>query len=162
MQMQIIKHFSDNSFLTFGRGSFDDWCVFLKRPNMARFAPRDSLYFSQLKELAKKHGADKIYKDYVMLYSVTKPEIEQRILDGITRLTSGYGEDSLELDIIFTILYMGMVAEENKKGTKLGKRIKRLGMYELLINDKDVLYAADFMRGKRWWEINQMCRKYGF
>lgn len=162
MDFQTIKTFSDNSYLLFGRGNFDDWCVFLKRPNMAKFAPRDTLYFSQLKELAKKHGAGKIYNDYVLLYSVTGLGIEQKVLDGITRLTSSYGEDALELDIIFTTLYMGMIAEENKKNTKLGKRIKRLGMYELLINDRDVLYAAEFMRGKRWWEIDKMCKKYGF
>lgn len=162
MNVQIIKTFSDNSYLLFGRGNFDDWCVFLKRPNMARFAPRDSFYFSQLKSLAKKHGADKIYEDYVALYSMTSIGIEQDVLDEITNITSLYGEDALELDIIFTILYMGMIAEENKKNTKLGKRIKRLGMYELLINDRDVSYAAEFMRGKRWWEIDKMCKKYGF
>ena len=48
---------------------------------------------------------------------------------------------------IFSILYMAMIAEERKAGTRLGKRIKRLGIHKLLIENIPVREAANFMRG---------------
>lgn len=38
----------------------------------------------------------------------------------------------LYLSKLFSILYATMIAEENKKFTKLGKRIKHLGVFLLL------------------------------
>ena len=55
-----------------------------------------------------------------------------------------------------------MIAEENKKNTKLGKRIKRLGIYELLYGEKNVEYATNFMKGMNWRDIEQLCKEKGF
>ena len=63
---------------------------------------------------------------------------------------------------MFTILYMAMIAEEKKEHTKLGKRIKRLGVHKLLVERVPVSEAANFMRGMGWREIDRMCREYGF
>lgn len=63
---------------------------------------------------------------------------------------------------MFTILYMAMIAEEKKEHTKLGKRIKRLGVHKLLIEGVPVNEAANFMRGMGWREIDKMCSKFGF
>ena len=162
MNVQVIKTFGDGSYIYYDRGSFDNYCVYIEKPGMGRIAPRDYDYFTRIKHISKEYGCDKIYDDFLKLYSVTGDRLKQNILDGITRLTSGYGRYSPELDQIFTILYMGMVAEENKKGTKLGKRIKRLGMHELLVNNESPEYAASFMRGMGWRNIDLMCRQNGF
>ena len=45
---------------------------------------------------------------------------------------------------------------------RLGKRIKRLGIHELLVEGKSVSDAANFMRGMGWREIDSICRGYGF
>lgn len=63
---------------------------------------------------------------------------------------------------IYTILYMGMVAEERKAGTRLGKRIKRLGVHKLLVENQSVSDAANFMRGMRWREIDALCSARGY
>lgn len=55
-----------------------------------------------------------------------------------------------------------MIAEENKKHTKLGRRIKRLGIYTLLIEKRDLNYAANFMKGMPWRKIDRLCRERGF
>ena len=49
---QRIKTFSDGSFLEYDRGSFDDWCVYLTKPDGNRKPPRDMDYFKQLQNLA--------------------------------------------------------------------------------------------------------------
>ena len=68
----------------------------------------------------------------------------------------------MTIDVIFSILYMAMIAEERKKNTRLGKRIKRLGIHKLLIEKSNVLDAANFMRGMGWREIDSLCRARGF
>ena len=66
------------------------------------------------------------------------------------------------MDILFSTLYMTMISEEQKQYTKLGKRIKRLGVYALLKENKTALEAAEFMKGMNWREIDKLCKERGF
>lgn len=159
---QKIKDFSDGSFLEYDRGKFDDWCVYLTNANGTRRPPLDVDYFTQLQELAAKYSVERIYSDYVQVYELVGKAVNNADLVEITSIASSYGNDSLELDKIFSILYMAMIAEERKAYTKLGKRIKRLGIHKLLIEGKSVRDAANFMRGMGWREIAAMCEERGF
>lgn len=159
---QLIKRFENGAFLEYDRGSFDDWCVYLTQPAKNRRPPRDTDYFSALKNYAAKYGVQRIYNDYVLVYELTGKQVEANSLRRISEISSGYGQDALQIDIIFSILYMSMIAEEQKKNTRLGKRIKRLGIYVLLIENKTVSESANFMRGMRWREIDNLCRQRGF
>ena len=160
----IVKKYDDGSYLEFDKGGFDDWCVYLVKSG-SRTAPTDAGYFNQLKQYAAQYGADKVYKDFVNVYSLTGKKVEQTALDKITQIASSYKNkagDALEMDIVFTILYMAMIAEENKQYTKLGKRIKRLGVHMVLVENVDVNKAATCMNGKKWQEIDRMCKDRGF
>ena len=159
---QLIKSFSDGSFLEYDRGSFDDWCVYFTKSNGSRKPPRDVDYFSQLKQLAGKYGAKQIYSDYVRIYNLTGKQVEKPSLIAISQIAASYGTDALAVDIIFSILYMAMIAEEQKKSTYLGKRIKRLGVYKLLMENRSVNEAANFMRGMGWRDIAKLCEERGF
>ncbi len=159
---QLIKSFVDGSYLEYDRGSFDDWCVYLTKSSGVRRPPRDVDYFNQLKHFASKHGVDRIYNDYVRVYDLTGKQVESSALSNITAIAAAYGDDALEIDVIFSILYMAMIAEEQKKFTRLGKRIKRLGIYKLLIENRSVGEAANFMRGMGWRDIDYLCRERGF
>jgi hypothetical protein len=55
-----------------------------------------------------------------------------------------------------------MIAENNKLNTKLGKRIKRLGLHTLLIDGKSIDYSVSFMRGMSWKDIDLLCKSKGF
>ena len=160
---QVIKKFSDGSFLEYDRGSFDEYCVYLTKTDGARRPPRDTDYFAILKNYAAKYGVDRIYNDYVKIYDLTGKTIDNAVFDRISTITKTYGkEDGPELEVAFCILYMAMVAEEKKAHTKLGKRIKRLGIYTLLKEDKDVDTSANFMRRMGWQSIDELCRERGF
>ena len=139
MREKVIN-FKNGVSLEFASGSFDDWCVYLTDAEGKRSAPKDEDYFTALKLFSNKYGAEKIYKDFV----------------------SFYGDDCIDLEIIFSILYMGMIAEENKKNTRLGKRIKRLGLYTLLVEDETIFKSANFMRGMTWRTIDALCKERGF
>ena len=95
-----------------------------------------------------KYGVDKLYYDYVKIYDRTERNINEDVLIYITQIANEYDEqDILEVDIMFSILYMAMISEENKEYSKLGKRIKRLGVYSLLKENKTIEESATFMKG---------------
>lgn len=158
----VIKRFSDGSFLEYDRGSFDDWCVYYTNSTGIRKPPRDTDYFRQLRELAEAYGTEKVYGDYVNVYEISGKEISENALNKISILSASYGDAQLEVDVMFSVLYMAMIAEERKKYTRLGKRIKRLGIYNLLIENKSVTESANFMRGMGWRDIAQLCEERGF
>jgi hypothetical protein len=160
---QLIKVFDDASYIEYDRGSFDKWCVYEVRPNGYRRPPRDIDYFQTLKDLAEKYGANRVYHDFTKVYTWTDKYLSQRTLGLITELSQEYDEeDVVTVDKTFSIIYCGMIAEEQKKNTKLGKKIKRLGIHVLLIDNETVGYAANFMRGMGWQEIAQHCQERGF
>jgi len=159
---QRIKDFSDGAFLEYDRGQFDDWCVYMNSPNGTRRPPLDKDYFSQLQQFSAQYGVDRIYGDYVKVYNLVGKAVDNADLVEVTNIASGYGSDALELDKIFSILYMAMIAEERKAYTKLGKRIKRLGIHKLLIEGRSVQESANFMRGMGWRDIDALCKERGF
>lgn len=159
---EIIKKFSDGSFLEYDTGNFDDWCVYLTKPNGTRNPPRDTDYMHQLKAFSNKYGTERIYNDFIRIYDSTQNELNSETLDMITDITDSYGENSLELNIVFSTIYAAMIAEEKKAYSRLGKRIKRLAVHKLLIEDCSVYDSANFMRGMGWREISCLCEQRGF
>jgi len=157
----LIKIVRGRNKIEFDKGSFDDWCVFLTRPAQNRYAPKDTEYFTILRRLADIHCAIKIFNDFCSFYKDTDTQLNPGILDYISLISDSYGADAEEIDIWFTVIYAGMVAEENKTSTKLRKRIKRLGMHQLLIEDLGADYAAHFSRGKKWQELESIMKARG-
>ena len=159
---RIIKRFSDGSFLEYDWGNFDGWCVYHTDPNGIRKAPRDMDCFLELQSLSRRYGAGRMYKDFAQIYDMTEKEINRDVLDNICWLAGSYGKNSLRVDTVFSILYMAMVAEERKAGTRLGKRIKRLGVHQLLMEHKSPYDSANFTRGMDWKEIAGLCEEHSF
>lgn len=159
----IIKTFSDGSYLEYAKGSFDQWCVFMVNPTKRfRQPPRDIQYFGFLKFQARRFGCKKIYDDFVAIYDMTHKDVERCVLEKIDTIAATYDDAALAFSKIYTILYMGMIAEEKKERTRLGKRIKRLGIHKLLIEEWFAEEAANFMRKMNWRTIDLMCKELGF
>ncbi len=159
---QLIKIIRGNNKIEFDKGLFDDWCVYLTRPGAQKYAPKDTAYFEALKNLGNIHGHANIYNSFLHFYQPTTKRIDNRILDLITSISNGFGADAIEMDIWFTVIYAGMVAEENKAHTILKKRIKRLGMHQLLLEGKEPEAAANFSKGKKWVELDLLMKQKGF
>jgi hypothetical protein len=160
--MVLIKTFSDGSELTFDEGAFDQWCVYLKRPGQTRYAPKDVEYFGRLVKLGQLYGAQKVYDDFVAIYNQTTATIETPVLENMEKIAGSYPSYHLEIEILFAILYAGMVAEENKQNAILKKRIKRLGMYQILMEKLEPETAANFSKEKKWKELDRICCERGF
>lgn len=107
---QLIQQFHDGSVLEYDSGSFDEWCVYLTRPGKLRNAPRDIEYFRDMKKLAETHTKQAVYTDFVKIYQLTGNNVMDSVLQFIQKTSEKYKQDSLEIEILFTILYSGMVA----------------------------------------------------
>ncbi|NLK28469.1 MAG: hypothetical protein GX306_09040 [Clostridiales bacterium] len=161
--MSIIKKFTNGAFLEYDRGSFDDWCVYFTSPTGLRRPPRDTDYFQTIKDIAAKYGTNRVYEDYVSIYDITGKKVEEDVLKQITLIAKTYdADDVLRVDILLSILYMAMIAEERKANTRLGRRIKRLGIHYLLFEGASISQAANFMRGMKWQQIAALCEARGF
>ncbi|WP_287129574.1 DUF7004 family protein [Candidatus Cyanaurora vandensis] len=85
---QHIKDFNDGSVLEFDAGTFDAWCIYLKKTGRERYAPRDREYFSDLSELSGKHTSQQIYSDFVLIYEQTDVSLNSNTLDLIVKIVS--------------------------------------------------------------------------
>ncbi len=159
---QKLNTFSNGGWIEFDSGSFDNWCVYVTKPSGERFAPLDTQYFSRLKKLGNKHGCQKIYDDFVVIYNRTTKEINLEVFQLIFYLSRFYGKDALEMEIWFNVLYAGMIAEENKENAVLKKRIKRLGMHHVLIDKTEPEVAANFSKGIKWQQLDRLMKAKGF
>lgn len=158
----LIKNVRDLHRVEFDMGRFDEWCVYLKRNGMTRYAPVDTEYFGIFRNMAIAHGAQRIYNDFVSIYTLTRQHIDPSVLNLITTIADSYKDDAVEMDIWLSVIYGGMIAEENKVNMVLKRRIKRLGMYQVLIENLDPAKAAVFSFGKKWRDLDKIMTAGGF
>ena len=85
-----ITKFADGSYLEYAQGKFDQWCVYLIRPNQPKYAPQDWQYFRRLADWATKHNAQNLYNDFIEIYNQTTPDLNEVILEKIKTLSSKY------------------------------------------------------------------------
>lgn len=152
--------------LYFGKGSFDNWCIHVISGNKRwmRF-PTDVWYFRIVRQWSKERSAKAIYDDFVRIYDATtagaKYDDTAPVIQLIKEISWNHRDD-FEACVVWTILYMGMIAEENKDGAILKKRIKRLGMHQVLIDNIPPTAAANFSRGKAVGDLTLECHRRGF
>jgi hypothetical protein len=159
---QKLNSFSNGGFIEFDSGCFDGWCVFVTTPGSKRFAPTDVQYFTRLKELGEKFGPQRIYDDFVVIYNRTSKNVDSKVFELIAVITRFYETDAMEMELWLNVIYAGMIAEENKENAILKKRIKRLGIHQVLIDRISPEKAAVFSKGKKWKELDEIMRLMGF
>lgn len=159
---QKLNSFSNGGFIEFDSGCFDGWCVFVTTPGNARFAPTDVQYFTRLKILSEKFGPQKIYDDFVVIFNRTTKNVDLKVFELIDVLSRFYNTDAVEMELWLNVIYAGMIAEENKENAILKKRIKRLGIHQVLIDGMTPEKAAVFSKGKKWKELDEIMRFKGF
>lgn len=159
---EVVRVMLDGTTIEFDRGNFDSYCVYVREPSGVRRAPTDGEYFAELHALGLIYRPDKIYGEFVSLYDLTTEDLDIQVLRHIDQAAAHYQDDSQRVVRLLTILYMAMIAEEKRANTRLGKRIKRLGVHELLVGGRSIGDAANFMRGMGWRTIDAMCKERGF
>ncbi|MDO9510149.1 MAG: hypothetical protein Q7J34_00190 [Bacteroidales bacterium] len=156
-----IKTLGNQGCIYFDTGKFDDWCVYVAINGSQPYAPRDSEYFSGMQTLAGIFGTKKVYADFLRIYEKTSKNLDADILNDIDRISADYGQYSESAGLWFTLIYAGMIAEENKAHAVLKKRIKHLAVYQLLIEKMPVDVVVNFSKGKAWRELDQLMKRRG-
>ena len=154
--MKEVKRLKNGNIISQGAGKFDNYCVFIDG-----YAPRDEEYFNFFIEKSKIYGKDKIYSDFKYIYSKTGKDIDKEILTNIEKFSSHYKNDAIDFERWFTIIYLGMIAEENKKNAILGKKIKGLAMYQIMMVNFSAKEAANYSKGKKASELLKECNAIG-
>ena len=157
-----LNNFVNGGFIEFDSGCFDGWCVFVTMPEKQRFAPTDVQYFSRLKVIGENFGPQKIYDDFVVIYNRTTKNVDPKVFGLIQVLSSFYDKFAEEMELWLNVIYAGMIAEENKENAILKKRIKRLGIHQVLIDNISPEKAAVFSKGKKWKELDEIMKSKGF
>lgn len=159
----IVKQLQNNRKIIFDTGKFDDWCVYVVESNGDKKAPFDETYFSDLWGIAQKYPQNKVYDDFVLIYDMTTKKIDEDVLNLINDITYRYRiEDRIIIEQWFTVIYAGMIAEENKEFAVLRKRVKRLGMHQVLIGSMSARDAARFSYNKKWRDLDGIMKPLGF
>lgn len=120
----LIKKINEHILIEFDKGSFDNWCVYLTLEKKRRYAPLDTEYFGSLQKKATIFCLKRIYNDFVNIYIRTDKTIDTAVLILIDEIAAEYLEHAEEMNIWFTVIYAGMIAEENKEHAILKKQIK--------------------------------------
>jgi hypothetical protein len=137
--------------------------VYVVEADGKRNPPLDRTYFNDLYEISPKYPPGKVYNDFVAIYNGTTKEVDNRVLSQIDGIVETYDdEDKIIVEQWLTAIYAGMVAEENKADMVLKKRIKRLGMHQVLVLHMPAGDAASFSKGKPWRELDAIMKSYGF
>ncbi len=160
---RLVKKLQNNRAVIFDSGKFDDWCVYVVEGNGTKKAPSDETYFGDLYQISQKYPNNKVYNDFVMIYDRTTRTIDCEVLLMIDEIVATYNPgDRIIVEQWLTVIYAGMVAEENKKNAILKKRVKRLGMHQIMILNMPASEAARFSYGRKWRELDEIMRYLGF
>ena len=159
--------------ILFARGQFDNWCVYIVEKDefdiWHAYAPIDRYYFERLYFLGMLSDRgltlQKVYGHVLHMFEFmhSNPKIvSHEVINEIDRMCYTYYGDLHDMAFeVFMCVYFGMVAEENKEGTKLGRLIKMHGIHNLLCNQLSVDIAADCTRGHSWRDILAECDALG-
>lgn len=160
--IRLVKKLKNGRKVVFDNGKFDAWCVYVVETNGIRKAPHDVEYFTALQNLNRKYKENKIYSDFCKIYRQTDSWVSSGVLNAIEEITMSYDPaDRCVVEQWMTVIYAGMIAEENKENSILKKRIKHLGMYQVLIQNYSPGDAAEFSKGKKWKDLDRVMKSLG-
>lgn len=154
---KIIKAWRDGTCIGYGKGRFDNYCVYIKENGVTKI-PKDVDYFTQIRAFADKYSEEQIFNHMLILCSVARrKKLDVTAFTILEILPGSYDtEDQLQINKLFYTLFLTMYAEEYKEGTKLGSLIKAVGIHELLFSGRSICDAANFMRGMCYGRIVDM------
>lgn len=148
----------------FSEGAFDNYCVYVNEvPNMFRYAMKDDEYFKWILSLSKQYGAVQVWDDFCAIYDIidmnsnVQPDAK-RAMEVAADVDMHYTDDTIKWWLVF---YMTMVAECKKENAILKKRIKKLGVYNILFDGYSIDYTTTYMRNKHWRELDELMKERG-
>jgi len=147
-------------------GTKDAWYVWYESPHLTRIT-KDFEMLTLLKKLDDMYNQH-IYDDVKQIFDAipakgsgdTLPE--EDVHASIIQMATNYGKNEKLVVVLLAYVYWAMIAEENKENTRLGKRVKMLGIHNVLKDGMSPKDAAKCTFGKSNGYIVNECKKRGF
>lgn len=162
--LRDFRPLMDKRFIMFGTGKFDDFCAWFGRfdaslgdQTIMCGKPLDVHYFDVVRFLGEQYGIWKVYQDILHFYEHTGKIVDDRVINEILNISLSYGNNVDFAYNAFMQIYYGMIAEENKENTRLGKLIKMNGLYRVLMERVPVDIAATECCGQSYVDIANEC-----
>ena len=150
---------NNQTCIYFDKGKFDKYCVYVNGRNKFHYAPTDDMYFNWIRVLAEQYGEFYVWNDFCVIYNIVDTgETEDEVLSIVINIDMHYNDDTILWWLIF---YMTMLAECKKENTILKKRIKKLGVYNILFDKYDVNYVTKYMKGMNWKTLDKYMKERG-
>lgn len=141
----------------FGTGNIDDWCAwcsYLGKDGHEYCAKAtDMYYFERLEYLGLLYGYDTVYQHLYHIFVECRKDFSFALALTCYELSLFYKDHARLANDMFLHVYYGMVAEENKQNTKIGRLIKMNGLYSLLKDRRGVMMSTKECVGRRWRDI---------
>ena len=147
---RIIKTFRNGHKLTFSRGKIDDYMVSVIRDGHLPMAPTDEWLFSKLAESED--------RERVMNAILTIAGQINSHMSNLNDVTIPY--DTLDEEKLLSMIAAMMLAEEKKENTWLGKMIKVLGCWQILMEGFTPYQAANWSKERYPSEIRKRIDNY--
>lgn len=156
----MLREYSEGIKVCFNNGMFDSYMV-----TVNGYPIRDSEFLELFKSYdlpelvwsAILEISAQINKNDTNLSTFQTPTVNLQITHRIAQ-----GRLKVSEPILFDTYAACLIAEEQKQGTKLGKRIKLLAAYQVLFEDYTPEKAARFSTGKGWKDLDNLCKEREF
>ena len=109
--------------------------------------------------MGKQYGNDNVYSDFIRVYDVSVYDYDDDMAYSVIQdVDKNYRQNT---EHWWSVFYKTMVAEERKENSILGKRIKRLGVYNVLYDKFSPKYTANYMKGMYWEDLDKLMEERG-
>lgn len=159
---QIINRFRNGGTIEFDADPEGHISVLITRADGCRYACNLLQCLMHLKKLGKIHGCRVIYDDFVVIYNRTGNTVNPDVLKIIGLLSNHYKADAIEAEVWFNLLYASMVADESTGSDSSKKRLMRLSMHHVLLDDVSAEVAVNFSKGIPWPSLDRLMKAKGF
>ena len=150
---------TDNNYLFwFGEGNIDEWCVYCVKPNNRTWFAYDHEYLSWIRKMGKFHGEEKVYTSFCKIFD--NVSYDYNMNDGY-QIVHEVSKEYNNTDHFWAWFWMTMIAEERKENAILGKRIKRLGVYNILFDKYKLKHIVKYMVGMKWYDLEDLMIERG-
>jgi hypothetical protein len=162
-----LRTMSDGSVLMFTDGDTNEFYVSYDMSKTEKITEAHRLsgalpWLEFVWAMGDEYGADHVNKDLVGLYDPTTSAASDEVFSKILEMSKTYGEDALTVEIAYSWAYATMVAEENLKLSRLGKRVIRLAWHQVLIEKMSPGEASKWSEDREQEGLRKECHKYGF
>lgn len=145
--MRELRQFVDGTQLVYDDGEYDGWRVSFYDNDKFVWSPTDEELFSELLSFGQEHN------DLFYAILAVADQIGPRTDFAQVRIETIDG--TLKEEKMYSALAAMMIAEERKKSTQLGKKVKLLGLFQLLLEGFTPYKAAHWSRGRSTEEIRR-------